>query len=34
VNAPYAEIDFDFVLHRETAAAPKTAVQREHAPAT
>jgi catechol 1,2-dioxygenase len=34
VNAPYAEIDFDFVLHRETAAAPKTVVEREHAPTT
>ena len=34
VNAPFAEIDFDFVLHRESAAAPKTVVEREHAPAT
>jgi catechol 1,2-dioxygenase len=33
LNAPYAAISFDFVLHRETAAAPKTAVEREHAPA-
>lgn len=33
LNAPYAEIGFDFVLHRETAAAPKTVVEREHAPA-
>jgi catechol 1,2-dioxygenase len=33
LNAPYAEISFDFVLHRETAAAPKTVVEREHAPA-
>jgi catechol 1,2-dioxygenase len=33
LNASYAEIGFDFVLHRETAAAPKTVVEREHAPA-
>jgi catechol 1,2-dioxygenase len=33
LNAPYAEIGFDFVLHRETVAAPKTVVEREHAPA-
>ena len=33
LNAPYAEIGFDFVLHPETAAAPKTVVEREHAPA-
>ena len=33
LNAPYAEITFDFVLHAETAAAPKTVVMREHAPA-
>ena len=33
LNAPYAEIDFDFVLHAETAAAPKTVVERAHAPA-
>ena len=33
LNAPYAEITFDFELHAETAAAPKTVVEREHAPA-
>ncbi|HUB45378.1 MAG TPA: catechol 1,2-dioxygenase [Acetobacteraceae bacterium] len=33
LNAPYAEIGFDFVLHAETGAAPKTVVEREHAPA-
>jgi catechol 1,2-dioxygenase len=33
LNAPYAEIAFDFVLHPETAAAPSTVVRREHAPA-
>jgi len=33
LNAPYAEIAFDFVLHPETTAAPKTVVEREHAPA-
>lgn len=33
LNAPYAEIEFDFVLHRETDAAPKTVIEREHAPA-
>jgi catechol 1,2-dioxygenase len=33
LNAPYAEITFDFVLHAETPAAPVTVVNREHAPA-
>ncbi|HUN41415.1 MAG TPA: catechol 1,2-dioxygenase [Acetobacteraceae bacterium] len=33
LNAPYAEIGFDFVLHAETSTAPKTVVEREHAPA-
>lgn len=33
LNAPYAEIAFDFVLHAETGTAPKTVVEREHAPA-
>lgn len=33
LNAPYAEITFDFVLHAESAAAPGTVVHREHAPA-
>ena len=33
LNAPYAEITFDFVLHAESAAAPDTVVHREHAPA-
>lgn len=33
LNAPYAEIAFDFVLHAETAVAPSTIVNREHAPA-
>ena len=33
LNAPYAEITFDFVLHAEAAAAPSTVVNREHAPA-
>ena len=33
LNAPYAEISFDFELHAETGAAPKTVVTREHAPA-
>jgi catechol 1,2-dioxygenase len=31
LNAPYAEIGFDFVLHAESAAAPKTVVERAHA---
>jgi len=33
LNAPYAEITFDFVLHAESAAAPVTIVNREHAEA-
>jgi catechol 1,2-dioxygenase len=33
LNAPYAEITFDFVLHPEAAHAPSTVVTREHAPA-
>ena len=33
LNAPYAEITFDFVLHAESVAAPCTVVNREHAPA-
>jgi catechol 1,2-dioxygenase len=33
LNAPYAEITFDFVLHAESATAPQTVVSREHAPA-
>ncbi len=33
LNAPYAEITFDFVLHPEAANAPSTVVTREHAPA-
>ncbi len=33
LNAPYAEITFDFVLHAEKDAAPNTVVSREHAPA-
>ena len=33
LNAPFAEIDFDFVLHAEGAAAPSTIVNRAHAPA-
>ncbi len=33
LNAPYAEITFDFVLHAEQAVAPSTVVNREHAPA-
>jgi catechol 1,2-dioxygenase len=33
LNAPYAEITFDFVLHADTSAAPATVVNREHAPA-
>jgi catechol 1,2-dioxygenase len=31
LNAPYAEIDFDFVLYPETDAAPTTIVNRDHA---
>ncbi|HQT77431.1 MAG: catechol 1,2-dioxygenase [Rhodospirillales bacterium 20-64-7] len=33
LNAPYAEIAFDFVLHAETETAPTTIVNRAHAPA-
>jgi catechol 1,2-dioxygenase len=33
LNAPYAEIDFDFVLHADSEVAPSTIVSREHAPA-
>ncbi len=33
LNAPYAEISFDFVLHAETGTAPSTIVNREHAQA-
>ena len=33
LNAPYAQITFDFVLHREQAAAPNTVVNRAHAEA-
>ena len=33
LNAPYAEITFDFILHAEAADAPNTLVIREHAPA-
>lgn len=33
LNAPFAEITFDFVLHPESAAAPKTVVTRDHAEA-
>lgn len=33
LNAPYAEIAFDFVLHAEKDVAPNTVVSREHAPA-
>jgi catechol 1,2-dioxygenase len=33
LNAPYAEITFDFVLHAEVGTAPGTVVQRAHAPA-
>ncbi len=33
LNAPYAEITFDFVLHTESEAAPSTIVNRAHAPA-
>ena len=33
LNAPFDEITFDFVLHREIASAPNTVVLREHAPA-
>jgi catechol 1,2-dioxygenase len=33
VNAPFAQITFDFVLHREAPAAPNTVVTRAHAEA-
>ena len=33
LNAPFAEITFDFVLHAESAAAPRHGREREHAPA-
>jgi catechol 1,2-dioxygenase len=33
LNAPYAEISFDFVLHAESAAAPNPVVTRAHAEA-
>ena len=33
LNAPFAEIAFDFVLHREHANAPNTVVTRAHAEA-
>ncbi|HET6609227.1 MAG TPA: catechol 1,2-dioxygenase [Rhodopila sp.] len=33
LNAPYAEITFDFVLHPEQAATPTTVVNRQHATA-
>ena len=33
LNAPFAEITFDFVLHRERANAPNTVVRRAHAEA-
>jgi catechol 1,2-dioxygenase len=33
LTAPFAEIAFDFVLHRERASAPNTAVTRRHAEA-
>jgi catechol 1,2-dioxygenase len=33
LNAPYAEITFDFILHPESASAPKTEVTRPHAEA-
>jgi catechol 1,2-dioxygenase len=33
LNAPYAEITFDFVLHPERSAAPTTVVNRQHATA-
>ncbi|WP_439548938.1 catechol 1,2-dioxygenase [Falsiroseomonas sp.] len=33
LNAPYAEITFDFVLHAESDVAPATVVNRAHAPA-
>ncbi|MDE2005077.1 MAG: catechol 1,2-dioxygenase [Rhodospirillales bacterium] len=33
LNAPFPELDFDFVLHAETATAPNTVVTRAHAEA-
>jgi len=33
LNAPFAEISFDFILHRERANAPSTVVTRAHAEA-
>ena len=33
LNAPYAEIAFDFVMHADTASAPTTVVNRAHAEA-
>ncbi|MBV9248809.1 MAG: catechol 1,2-dioxygenase, partial [Acetobacteraceae bacterium] len=33
LNAPFAEITFDFVMHRERASAPNTVVTRAHAEA-
>jgi catechol 1,2-dioxygenase len=33
LNAPFAKITFDFVLHRDVATAPNPVVTREHAPA-
>jgi len=33
LNAPFAEITFDFVMHRESATAPNTVVTRAHAEA-
>ena len=33
LNAPFAEITFDFVMHREAATAPNTVVTRPHAEA-
>ena len=33
LSGPYAEIDFDFLLHAERAAAPSTVVERDHAEA-
>ncbi len=33
LNAPFAEITFDFIMHREAATAPNTVVTRPHAEA-
>ena len=33
LNAPFAEITFDFVMHAESETAPNTVVSRAHAPA-